>query len=290
MDTLKYFDDDSFRYLETVNNEQTDLFLCQCGSEKCLSGHSFGPAVRNHYLIHYILSGEGYYLVNGKRYNLKENQGFLICPDTLTYYEASKTNPWSYIWIGFSGEKANEYLDNANLNYENVIFEYKKNSDILKTYIEEILRLKNINFQNELKAQGFLYLFLSELVENVVLVDNRVDKKVALENQKDRYIKKALEYIEHNYVEDIKVTDIANFIGINRSYLFSIFKKSLNISPQEFLLRYRMEKAYVLLKDYRLSISDVARSVGYKDPLNFSKIFKKVNGVSPKAYREKINI
>lgn len=281
MSTVRQCENDYFRYLETVNNKQTDLFLCQCGSEKCLSEHGFGPAVRNHYLIHYILSGEGYYLVNGKRYDLKENQGFLICPNTLTYYEASKTNPWSYIWIGFSGDKAKEYLNNANLNDDNLIFEYKKSNNILKSYIDEILKLKNINIQNELKAQGFLYLFLSELVENTMYT------KPVLENQKDRYIKKALEYIEHNYIQDIKVRDIADFIGINRSYLFSIFKENLNISPQEFLLKYRMEKAYILLNDYRLSISDIARSVGYKDPLSFSKVFKKVNGISPKNYRKK---
>ncbi len=100
------------------------------------------------------------------------------------------------------------------------------------------------------------------------------------------YIRKAIEYIEYNYIDDIKVTDIANFIGINRSYLFTIFKKNLNISPQEFLLKYRMEKAYILLNNGKLSISDVARSVGYKDPLGFSKIFKKINGISPKVYRE----
>mgnify|MGYP002625917534 CR=1 FL=1 len=83
-----------------------------------------------------------------KKYNLTQNQGFLICPDTLTYYEADKTNPWTYIWIGFNGLKAKSYLENADLNRENLIFNYVKKPNALKLYIDEILKLKNINFLN----------------------------------------------------------------------------------------------------------------------------------------------
>lgn len=187
------------------------------------------------------------------------------------------------MWIGFNGLKAKKYLSNANLNENNLIFKYDKDVSILKSYIDGILKMKSTNFYNKLKTEGLLYLFLSELVENATY-----EMPIA-ENQTDVYIKKAVEYIEHNYIDDIKVSDIANFIGINRSYFFTIFKRNLNISPQEFLLKYRMEKAYTLLHDDKLSIGDIARSVGYRDPLGFSKIFKKVNGISPKIYRKNLN-
>lgn len=284
MCSIRYSENDYFKYLERKNEEQLDLFLCQCGTEECLPKHSFGPVVRDHYLIHFILDGEGSYIVDGNEYKLTKNQGFLMCPNVLTYYEASESNPWTYMWIGFNGLKAKNYLINANLDEKNLIFDYNKKPNMLKSYIDEILKLKSISFQNELKTEGLLYLFLAELVENAAY------RKPVIQNQTDIYIRKAIEYIEHNYIDDIKVTDIANFIGINRSYFFTIFKKSLNMSPQEFLLKYRMEKAYILLNNDKLAISDVARSVGYKDPLGFSKIFKKINGVSPKIYREKINI
>lgn len=284
MCSIRYSENDYFKYLERKNEEQLDLFLCQCGTEECLPKHSFGPVVRDHYLIHFILDGEGSYIVDGNEYKLTKNQGFLMCPNVLTYYEASESNPWTYMWIGFNGLKAKNYLINANLDEKNLIFDYNKKPNMLKSYIDEILKLKSISFQNELKTEGLLYLFLAELVENAAY------RKPVIQNQTDIYIRKAIEYIEHNYIDDIKVTGIANFIGINRSYFFTIFKKSLNMSPQEFLLKYRMEKAYILLNNDKLAISDVARSVGYKDPLGFSKIFKKINGVSPKIYREKINI
>ncbi len=71
----------------------TDLNLYHCGSENCAPGHSYGPAIRDHYLIHYILDGKGFFQVNNKTYHLKNGQGFLICPDIITYYEADKENP-----------------------------------------------------------------------------------------------------------------------------------------------------------------------------------------------------
>ena len=282
MDSIKYYENDYYKHLVRKNEKQLDLFLCQCGSENCSSKHGFGPAVRDHYLIHFILEGEGYYIVKGKRYKLRKNQGFLICPGELTYYEASESNPWSYIWVGFNGLKAKNYLNDINLNEENLVFEYNKDGNNLKYYIDTLLNLKNMSFHDELKTEGLLYLFLAELVENSSY------RKGVIENQAELYVKKAIEYIENNYIYDIKVIDIANYVGLNRSYFFTIFKKHLNIAPQEFLLKYRMDKAYILLNDDKLSIGDIARSVGYKDPLVFSKIFKKVNRVSPKVYRKNL--
>ncbi len=160
MSTIKYSENDYFKYLEYKNKEQLDLFLCQCGTEKCLPKHSFGPVVRDHYLIHFVLEGKGRYIVNGKQYNLKKNQGFLICPNVLTYYEASESNPWTYMWIGFHGLKAKNYLSNANLDDKNLIFDYNKDPNILKLYIDEILKLKV--FKMNLKQRDFyIYFYLS---------------------------------------------------------------------------------------------------------------------------------
>ena len=95
--TLEYNESNKHKYLELKEKNSLDLYLGYCGMEKCLPSHSYGPAVRNNYLIHYIIDGEGTYYVNGQSYRLRKNQGFLICPNTLTYYKASKDNPWTYM-------------------------------------------------------------------------------------------------------------------------------------------------------------------------------------------------
>jgi AraC family transcriptional regulator of arabinose operon len=99
-------------------------------------------------------------------------------------------------------------------------------------------------------------------------------------------VEHALEFIDHNYEKDIKVNDIASYIGIDRSYLTNIFKKSMNVSPQQYLVNYRLDKARNLLKTTSLPVNSIASQVGYPDPLSFSKVFKMYYQVSPKAYRD----
>lgn len=279
---IKYEENNKSKYLEPQKKQSVDLFLCYCGSENCTPSYSYGPAIRPQYLIHYIIDGEGSYNVNNNTYKLKKNQGFLICPNILTYYEADKDNPWSYMWVGFNGVKAQTYLNYANLNEENPIFEYSKD-DCLKNYISEMLKLKERDHSNELKLEGLLYFFMSALAET------RKDScNIKSYKSTELYLEKSIEFIENNYSNNVKINDIASYIGINRSYLTNIFKKNINTSPQEFLVNYKIDKACELLKSTDLSIKAIAASVGYADPLTFSKIFKKITGNNPKGYREKI--
>ena len=97
----------------------------------------------------------------------------------------------------------------------------------------------------------------------------------------------ALDYI-HNHYAHARVSDIASYIGITRSYLTHIFKQRMDISPQEYLLSYRLEQGSRLLRTTKMSVQEIAESIGYENPLTFSKMFKNAYGVSPKYYRMKV--
>lgn len=266
-------------FLENSNRDFNDMYLCYCGLEKCVPLHSFGPAVRPNYLLHYVLDGKGYYYVNDKKYTVTRNHGFLICPNVVTFYQADKDDPWTYIWIGIDGNKVDYYLKSVGLDNDNLIFKSNKN-DELKEYVLEMLKHHKRTPYDAFKIEGLLYLFFSKLAQD--------NKKALLNNSNssdNTYINKAIEFIQNNYLSPIKVTDIANYICLNRSYLTTIFKKHLNMTPQKFLLEYRITKAAELLYNTDLPIGNIAYSCGYNDPLAFSKAFKKVKGVSPKEYR-----
>ncbi|MDI3310332.1 MAG: AraC family transcriptional regulator [Thermoanaerobacterium sp.] len=256
-----------------------DLCVYHCGMEQCVPGHYYGPAIRDHYLIHFIHSGKGKFHIDGKIYNLEKNQGFLICPDIITYYEADSVDPWTYSWVGFQGIKAEKLLKYAGLSRDNPIFTYDKSNFVRECFRQMMIATK-LKRGNEIRLLGNLYLFLSELIENANY-DITANK-----NQRDLYINKAIKYIEMNYSRKITISDIAKYVSLDRSYFSTIFKNSLNTSPQEFLINYRLNKACELMKNPALSISDVSRSVGYEDPLAFSKIFKKIKGYSPMFYRK----
>ena len=266
-------------FLENTNRNFNDLYLCYCGLEKCAPLYSFGPAVRPTYLLHYVLDGQGYYYVNDTKYTVSKNQGFLIEPNVVTFYQADKDNPWTYLWIGIDGDKAKLYLNSAGLNENHLIFTYEKD-DSLKEYVLEMLKHHTMSDSDAFKIEGLLYLFFSKLCE-----DRKEIPSMNKEENTNNYINKAIEFIQNNYHNSIKVTDIANYICLNRSYLTSIFQNNLNMSPQKFLMKFRITKAAELLYNTNLSITNIAYSCGYSDPLAFSKAFKKIKGISPKEYR-----
>lgn len=119
-----------------------------------------------------------------------------------------------------------------------------------------------------------------------LLVETRIPRKeIRHEFSPDLYVQYAVQFIHLNY-SHIRVNDIAKYIGINRSYLTTIFKNKLNVSPQEYLVSYRLNKGKQLLCTTDLSIQDIAASVGYDNPLTFSKMFKNAYGKSPRHFRQ----
>lgn len=147
--------------------------------------------------------------------------------------------------------------------------------------IQKILDTNELTFANEIRRVGYLYEILSTLIE---AQNSHKKNQNQYDYPSDTYVDYALQFIMHNY-SHIKVRDIADYIGINRSYLTSIFKKQLGISPQEYLVSYRLKK---LLNYYyhQKSVSEISNQIGYDNPLTFSKIFKQTYGVSPSLYRE----
>ena len=259
----------------------TDLNMYRCGIEDCRGGHFWGPAVRDHYIIHYILGGKGIYTVNGISYTLCRNDGFLICPDSIVHYQADADDPWSYAWVGFNGFKAAAYLKQAGLDNFNPVFRYECDN-FLKDCLMRMIGTKQLSRGKEIRLLGLLYEFLSQLVETS---ENNLSNK---NSTKEEYVKKALYYIRMNYSRRISIAEIAHNVGLDRSYLYSLFNEFVNASPQEYLIGYRMEKACDLMRSVSLAIGDIARSVGYDDPLMFSKAFKKIYGKSPRNYRKNL--
>lgn len=261
-----------------------DLSLFQCGREKCSPAHSFGPAARNHYLFHYVISGTGKlfaYDKNGetKEYSIKSMQGFMIFPDQITMYVADKDLPWEYVWVEFDGLRAKAVVETAGFSLDQPI--YKARSKELR---EEMMNEMNYIAENGSSSPfhliGHLYLFIDHLTRSTDGVKVHHSSKL-----RDFYIHEAIEFIEHNFQNDISVEDIADVCGLNRSYFGKIFKEALGKSPQEFLLNYRMVKAAELLKLTKLSVGDISSAVGYGNQLHFSRAFKSIYGVSPKKWR-----
>lgn len=261
-----------------------DCTLFQFGWEQCDPHHSFGPAARNHYLFHYIVSGKGTLFSTDRRgqtteYALREGQGFLICPKQVNTYIADSLDPWKYAWVEFDGLKAPEFISLSGLSFDAPVYNSNnpKMQEVLK---EELLYISNHATEASLHLIGHLYLVLDALIKS----SNR--RMLAVGGQlKDFYAREAITFIEHNYQSDISIEDIAAFCNLNRSYFGKIFKDVLSLTPQEFLIRFRMTKACEYMTTTNFTIGDISSKVGYPSQLHFSRAFKKLYGVSPREWR-----
>lgn len=261
-----------------------DLGLYQFGWEQCDPAHSFGPAARNHYLFHLIISGTGTLIAtnsNGESitYPVKSSQGFMLFPHQVCTYIADNEIPWEYVWIEFDGLRAKETVELAGLSPDQPLYKARY-KDIAETMKEEMLYIVNHKEESPFHLIGHLYLFIDSFVRSST--STQIGKGNSL---RDFYIKEAFSFIEQNFQNDISVEDIAACCGLNRSYFGKIFHENTGKSPQEFLISYRMTKAAELLKLTELSIADIGNAVGYPNQLHFSRAFKNVYGISPRQWR-----
>ena len=116
---------------------------------------------------------------------------------------------------------------------------------------------------------------------------NRILKDGIISHNRSReYLKKALEYIHHNYVYDIHITDIAEHVGVDRTYLYRLFCAEKNLSPKQYLIRYRLHIAARLLKETDYTVTEIAYSCGFGDAPSFSRHFHSRFRMTPTAYRK----
>lgn len=260
--------------------ENFEMNVDECGIEQGISGLGYNYEVLKNAVIHYVTKGYGTFKFNGKVYNLKKGDIFILLKGMQVEYVASIDDPWEYYWIGFSGSNANEYLNRTSIT-NSCVANCEENSKIPQIILNmcEISKTYNPSKSDDILLLKELYSLLYALIEEFPKPFEYKDKEL------HTYIQDALNFINSNYMHSITVQEIADYVNLSRSYLYKMFIKNLGISPQRYLINLRMYKATLLLKSTKLPIGEVASSVGYSDSLLFSKTFSKHFSMSPLNYR-----
>lgn len=237
----------------------SDLNPLVVGFEKCKPDYAFGPWVRNNYLIHYIVSGEGVLYKNDKEYPVKKGEFFLIEPGEVTTYKADSELPWHYIWVEFNGELSKRF---STLSSPVVTYNFSTFTDML--HVEEFNNMR----------EEFVVSKLFELYSHVFENSDKLSD----------YEKRIYNYIKLNYMRDISVDELSSMIGLNRRYMSRMFKQKTGYTVKEYITKTRMEHAFTLLQ-LGYSVFQVSVMVGYSDAFNFSKMFKKYYGMTPTSIK-----
>lgn len=241
------------------HQQYSDFSPLEFGQQNCTPGHSYGPHIRKHYLIHYVSAGTGTFECPRGTYTVTAGNAFLIRPGEICKYTADCQNPWQYTWIGFVGQIASEFEQLPDVfETDGFIFEE----------MESVFRFSSC--QAAFLSGSLFKLYCS------------------LFDQKERpdYINQVIGYLTIHYAETIRIDQIANHIGINRKYLSRIFKQKTGNTMQQFLIQKRISEGKKLLLN-GFNVAETALMIGYSDSFSFSKAFKKECGISPKEYQSK---
>jgi len=231
------------------------LAVYNTGLQKCRSNYSWGPGVRDHYLLHYVIAGKGGYHAEERIYSLQAGDLFLACPGQSIFYRSDESEPWEYCWVGFDGTDAAMLLEQTDLSPENPVC--AAHGDEIYKQMMQIYRAQGSLPHQTAYMTGGLYQLLSFLM--------KMARPVRKRSASASHVALACDFIANHYALPISVEDIAAHVGLSRSRLYRAFRKEVRLSPVQYLSHFRIRQACALLERRDLSIKAVALSVGFEN-------------------------
>ena len=244
-------------------NSKNEVSPAVCGMNQCQSGDVFPRHYIQRHVLHYVTKGSGKYLLNNEEYQIKKGDIFVSHKGDFTSYISDEKQPLTYIWVSFDCAEP---------------FAKLLSQKVFSAFWATPLFNKMYDCRNSLTPEWVMcatsYDFFTELAthqSNTTIFE-------------EDYVTRACHYIESSYAEQIKIEEIAATLGISRNQFFKVFKQKTGISPQEYLISYRLKKATELLQKKQYPQKEIASRIGYTDVYTFSRMFKKKYGLSPGEY------
>lgn len=152
-------------------------------------------------------------------------------------------------------------------------------------YAQQALRLGAVDYLLKPSRSSDILKRLEELADEI----EKVEKLPDLTDQKAHYaVERAKKYMEEHYNEELTLQAVAEAVGISHGYLSSLFNQHMECSFTDHLNRIRIEHACVYLQQNYFKNYEIAFKLGYNDEKYFSKMFKKIKGISPAEYKKKL--
>lgn len=258
---------------ESLPSVVLGLQFYYAGSEDCRPLHRW-KGVRDHWLFHLIHQGRGQVRLRDEQKNLEKGQGFLVPPHTEVDYQADRETPWSYSWIACTGPEAAAAFQAAGLSPAQPWY---TRTEPGFAEGQEFRRLVD-----RLNRETDRFLQTSELVAAFAWL------RRGLEAPQEGYAALVDDFIRRNFSrQSARIETWAQQVGLSRKHLSEVVKEHRGASPRALLTEYRLVRAGELLSTTDLSVGAVAASVGYGDPLAFSRAFRQRFGTSPRGWRRR---
>lgn len=250
---------------------QGDLNLHYCGYRPGSIDHKYVHR-QDTYLLTFVCEGEATLTADGRTMTLSEGDAYVMFPESLASYETTEGEPWSIRWVTLTGSQMASLLPLLGLTPETPILRPAEPARVERLLEELFSKTEKADVHSKLAATGMLYELFSCLAQPAAPTANAT-------------VSEAVRYMSRHYAEELTVHGLAERAYLNNNYFSKLFSSQIGLTPQQFLLRIRMERAKELLRYTDLTVGEVAEKVGFADALYFSRVFRRYAGCSPSEFR-----
>ena len=234
------------------------------------------------YLLKLSMNGCGVLEYEGQRYRVPAGSFFWIdCNKPQSYYTDDQEEGWHVVWLHFNGVNAKNYYDAfMSINGGSPVSSLPLNSNAY-TLFQELLAVMASDeeqLRKDFETAGLITGLLTECMKATMSAKDSLSVP--------QIIHATMLYLQENYTQRHTLESLGAKFNINPFYLQKQFKKYLGLSPTEYCIYLRINRAKVLMRSTYATIGEIAREVGIENLGYFTRLFKQHEGMTPQAYRE----
>lgn len=235
------------------------------------------------YILIYCFKGSGWYKVYGKRYEVKENQWFVIPKGEPHIYSSNNDDPWTIYWLHFTGKMADAFGDNCYVPSSITPGPTSRLTDRNNLFEEIFITLSdNYSHDNLRYASSLLYTYLATF-RYLKSYRKYCSKQDCIDSTD--IVSMAVRYMNENLEKRLTLYELSKYTGYSTSQFSLIFRNHTGHSPLNYFNMLKIHRACQLLKTTDLKINQICSKVGIDDCYYFSRLFSKIVGISPNKYR-----
>jgi len=272
------------RILALVRNNPliADLFITDIGYYPKARFHfRERPSGSSQFILIYCVEGNGEIRLNETTHSISADHFFIVPTGMSHAYHSDEQNPWSIYWIHFSGLKSGNYSRFAGQPLPIERGKTSRISDRVDLF-SEIFR--NLDRGFSVETLEYVNLCLPHLLASFTHLNQfRLIKE---SGEKDPVAQSINFMIEH-LTKKLKLDEIATETGLSASHYSRLFQNRTGHSPIDYFIQLKIQRACRLLDNSGWMIADVAREMGFDDQFYFSRVFRKVMGMTPGEYRKR---
>ncbi|MDR0643569.1 MAG: AraC family transcriptional regulator [Treponema sp.] len=282
-----------FRYLPySLEDEKLGMVCTTAGSIFVPPNTAYPPNKNAHPLVFrnvaegrtlpefqlvYISDGRGVFCAEGKSRNVASGSMLLLLPGVKHFYKPLLETGWHEYWVGFIGTFFNGLVNQGILSKERLLFEIGLHEYVLSIFSKIFDEVRSQRPLYQIKVGSLVFSLLAEILS----YERRKDHP----SYSQQITEKAKYLIETSIDSEIDITSIAQTIGISASRLNEIFKTYTSMTPYQYYIQIKIDKACRLLEQENISIKEAAFKLGFKDQYYFSRLFSQKTGVPPSRWK-----